>query len=187
MTKLWKQLAVALSFSFVCAVPAALAAGAKTNDSARTMTDAEFTKAAAQGGMAEVKLGELAEQKAANQAVKDFGQRMVKDHTQADQNLKTAAANENISLPTEMSSKDQATYDRLSKLSGPSFDRAYTRDMVRDHEADVAAFRHEASSGKDATIKSFASQTLPTLEDHLKQARETLQEVAPKASASLGK
>jgi len=185
MSKHWKHLAVAISFAFACTIPAGLAAGA--GDTTRNISDADFARTAAQGGMAEVKLGELAEQNGSSQAVKDFGQRMVNDHRHADKKLKTAASEENISLPTEMSAKDQATYDRLSKLSGPAFDRAFTRDMVKDHEADIAAFRHEANDGKDSTIKSFASQTLPTLEDHLKLARETLQTVSPKTSASLGK
>ena len=71
-----------------------------------------------------------------------------------------------------MNAEDQATYDRLSRLTGAKFDRAYARDMVADHQKDIAAFKREANSGQNPDIKNFASQTLPTLEDHLKQARE---------------
>jgi len=145
-----------------------------------TITDTEFAQKAAEANMAEVKLGQLAEQKGTTDTVKDFGKRMVTDHSNAEENLKGEATKDKITLPTALDAKDQAAYDRLSKLSGEAFDRAYARDMVRDHRVDVAEFRHEADDGKDATIKAFASQTLPTLEDHLKLAREMNRSVSAK-------
>ena len=150
----------------------------KNTSTARMISDTEFAKMAARGGLAEVKFGQLAEDKGSAQTVKDFGKRMVADHSKADDDLKTIATEDKISLPTELSAKDQAAYDRLSKLSGEAFDRAYARDMVRDHSADVAEFRLESKDGKDASIKDFAAQKLPTLEDHLKQAREMLRSTA---------
>jgi putative membrane protein len=199
MMKHWKHIAVALSFAFAWATLAAFAAGAappptsakstaktKTTDKI-TMSDSDFAKAAAEGGYAEVTLGKLAEDKASNQTVKDLAQRMVEDHTEADDELKTAASKDNLSIPTQLNAKDQAAYVRLTQLSGEAFDRAYARDMVRDHEADVAAFRHEANDGKDTSIKGFAAQTLPTLEDHLKEARQALETVAPKTTAAAKK
>jgi putative membrane protein len=150
----------------------------KNPTTTRMISDTEFAKMAAEGGVAEVKLGQLAEEKGTSQAVKDFGKRMVTDHTNADNSLKAAASKDNIALPSEMNAKDQAVYSRLSKLSGDAFDRAYSRDMVQDHTADIAAFRHEANDGKNASVKGFASQTLPTLEDHLKQAREMMHSVS---------
>lgn len=146
----------------------------KATSTTRMISDTEFAKMAAEGGLAEVELGQLAEEKGTTQTVKDFGKRMVTDHSKADDDLKIVASKDNIALPTEMSAKDQAAYNRLSKLSGESFDRAYARDMVRDHAGDVAEFRLESKDGKDASVKGFASQKLPTLEDHLKQAREML-------------
>jgi len=194
MTKQWKYAAVAVSFAFVWAGLAALAASAapasdsakstaKTKSTATMMSDTDFAKAAAEGGFAEVRFGELAEDKASNKTVKELAQRMVDDHTKADDSLKTAASKDNISIPAQLNAKDQATYVRLSQLSGTAFDRDYARDMVRDHETDIAMFRHEANDGKDASIKSFAAQTLPTLEDHLKLARQALESVSPKTSA----
>jgi putative membrane protein len=121
-------------------------------------SDEQFAKKAAQGGMAEVKMGELAEQKGTSEAVKKFGQRMAQDHTKADEELRRAAMKENMSLPTDLDTKDQATYDALAKLSGSSFDRAYARDMVKDHEQDIAEFKREANSGKNESIKNFAPQ-----------------------------
>src|SRR5689334_21475674 len=103
-----------------------------TEANTKSTADENFVKKAAAGGMAEVKLGQLAEERGSNPAVKTFGRRMVQDHSKADNELKGAASKENMELPTEMDKSDQAAYDRLSKLSGDSFDRAYARDMVRD-------------------------------------------------------
>ena len=150
------------------------------------MGDAHFAKEAAQGGMAEVKLGQLAQEKGANDSVKSFGKRMVDDHSKAGDKLKEVTSRENIALPTDISAKDQATYDRLSKLNSAAFDRAYARDMVKDHETDVAAFQKEANTGRDDSLKGFASETLPTLQDHLKQAKEMMKSVGGGTSASKG-
>jgi len=127
--------------------------------------------------MAEVKLGQLAEEKGSSPAVKNFGRRMVQDHSKANNELKDVTSKENIPLPNEMDKSDQATYDRLSKLSGDAFDRAYARDMVKDHSKDVSEFQKEAKNGKDESIKNFAAQTLPTLQNHLDQARQMEQAV----------
>ena len=145
--------------------------------------DVHFAKEAAQGGVAEVKLGQLAQEKGTNDTVKSFGKRMVEDHSKAGDKLKEVASRENIPLPSDLSAKDQATYDRLSKLNGAAFDRAYARDMVKDHETDVAAFQREANGGKDESLKGFASDTLPTLQDHLKQAKEMMKAVGGATAA----
>jgi putative membrane protein len=129
--------------------------------------DTHFAIKAAQGGMAEVKLGQLAADKASSPDVKAFGQHMMDDHTKANDQLKSIAQGEGITLPGDVNQKQQATYDRLSKLSGADFDKQYVKSMVMDHEEDVKDFRKEANSGKDEKIKSFASQTLPTLQQHL--------------------
>jgi putative membrane protein len=98
---------------------------------------------------------------------------MVDDHGKANDELKTLAQNKSITLPTTLDPKHKATVDRLSKLSGDAFDRAYMTEMLKDHRKDVAAFKTESTSGKDADIKAFASKTLPTLEEHLKMAQDT--------------
>ena len=149
-----------------------LFAGAPALVFAQSSSDSKFASEAASGGMTEVKLGELAQQNGASTAVKDFGRRMETDHSKADDNLKQAAEKAKISLPTNMSAEDQATYDRLSKLHGAAFDRAYAQTMVKDHEQDIAAFEKESRAGKDQTIKSFAQETLPTLKEHLHLARQ---------------
>jgi putative membrane protein len=151
-----------------------------------TVSDSDFAKDAAQGGVADVKLGQLAQDKGTSDAVKEFGKRMVDDHSAANDKLKSIAQQESVNLPTNLNKKDQATYDKLSKLSGDAFDRAYARDMVKDHQDDIAAFRQEVSNGQDPQIKSFASGTLPTLQDHLKMAREMMHNVSPSNAAKNG-
>jgi putative membrane protein len=145
--------------------------------------NALFAKQAAQGGMAEVKLGQLAQEKGSSDSVKSFGKRMVDDHSKAGDKLKEVASRKNITLPTDISAKDQATYDRLSKLNGAAFDRAYARDMVKDHETDVAAFQKEADAGRDDSLQGFASETLPTLQDHLKRAKEMMRSVGGRSAS----
>ena len=135
--------------------------------------DRSFAQEAAMGGMAEVELGKLAQQNAQNDEVKQFGSRMVQDHTQANQQLMPILSAENITMPQQLDEKHKATYDRLSKMRGAEFDRAYMRDMVQDHEKDVKKFRQEAEHANNPELKSFAQQTLPVLEQHLKLAHET--------------
>ena|SRR5947209_2532043 len=138
--------------------------------------DKHFVRKAAQGGLAEVELGKLATQKASSDEVKKFGQRMVDDHSKANDQLKQLAQQKGVDLPTQPDAKDQATKKRLEKLSGEQFDKAYMQDMVKDHTKDVAEFQKESNSAKDPDVKNFASQTLPTLQDHLKEAKS----IAPK-------
>jgi putative membrane protein len=164
------------------------AAGGALAQSAE-VPDAHFARAAAQGGMAEIQLGRLASDRGSSDVVKAFGERMVVQHGAAGDLLKAAAQKENITLPGKVSARDQQTYDRLSNLSGSAFDRAYARDMVEDHEKDMAAFQHEANAGADENIKTFALQTTPMIQEHLNQAREMLKSVSQtssrRASASL--
>ncbi len=134
--------------------------------------DRDFVADAASGGMAEVKLGQLAQKNGSSPAVKDFGKRMETDHSQANVQLQAAASRNKIPVPSSPNKTDEATYNRLAKLSASSFDREYAREMVKDHEKDFAAFNKEAASGQNQDIKQFASKTLPTLQDHLKMAQD---------------
>jgi putative membrane protein len=141
-------------------------------------TDARFAKAAAQGGMAEIELGKLASERGSNEVVKAFGERMVVQHGAAGDQLKGTAQKDSITLPANMAPKYQQTVNRLSKLSGSAFDRAYAADMVGDHEKDLADFQKEVNTGKNEDMKAFASQTIPMIEEHLNQAREMLKTVS---------
>jgi putative membrane protein len=132
-----------------------------------------FAKEAAMGGMAEVELGKLAQQNAQSDDVKQFGTRMVQDHTNANQQLMTILSGKDFSVPQQLDEKDRKALDKLSKMRGAEFDRAYMRDMVQDHEKDVKKFRQEAEHGSDADLKAFAQKTLPVLEQHLQLAHDT--------------
>jgi putative membrane protein len=146
--------------------------------SAQSPTDAassdlgDFARKAAFGGMTEVELGRLAVERASNARVKEFGQRMIDDHTQANTELRVAAREQGISLPMELDAEHRTAIDRFARLSGPAFDQAYMRDMVMDHEQDVAEFARAAQTPGDSPVKSFAVKALPTLQDHLKVARD---------------
>jgi len=133
--------------------------------------DKKFLRDAALGGMTEVELGKLAAQKASNDAVKQFGQKMVDDHAKANEMLKQVATKENIDVPNALDSKHQSRIDKLSKLSGPAFDKAYAKDQVKDHEQDVNDFQSEAKNGSDPNTQQFAANILPTLQEHLQLAK----------------
>ena len=134
--------------------------------------DRAFVKEAAIGGMAEVDLGQLATSKAENPDVKQFGQRMVDDHGKANTELKSWAAQKNVTLPTELDAKHKAEHAKLEKLSGAAFDRAYMASMVADHNADVPAFVRESRSAKDPDLKAWVGKTVPTLQEHQRMAKE---------------
>jgi putative membrane protein len=166
-----KSVVVALAMSL--SVGLALAADSKMNSSKLASGDSDFIKEAAQGGMMEVQLGKAAQEKAASEKVKDFGKRMEQDHSKANDELKKIASDKGVQLSSDLDKKHKSKVDKLTKLSGAEFDRQYMRDMVSDHKDDIKKFQNEADKGKDADLKKFASQTLPTLKEHLQLAEST--------------
>jgi len=148
----------------------------------KSTADEHFIMDAARGGMAEGELGKLAGDKGAKPDGKQFGKKMADDHGKANDELKSLAQSKNITLPTDIAAKDKAEHDRLSKLSGEAFDRAYMQMMVKDHQKDVNEFRQESRAGHDPEVKAWASKTLPTLEEHLKTAQSTNKVVATSGS-----
>ena len=132
--------------------------------------DRKFVMEAAHGNMAEVELGKLAADKGASDAVKQFGKRMTDAHGKANAELKDFAEKKGLTLPADLDPKHKQLRDRLAKLNGADFDRAYANEMVKDH--------------KDPDLKAWASKTLPTLEDHLKQAQDMQAQLksAPRAA-----
>ncbi len=133
--------------------------------------DRKFVEEAAAGGMAEVELGKLAQQKATNEQVKQFGARMVQDHTKANDELKALASSKGVQLPAGPTKSQQRDMDKMNKLSGAEFDRDYTKHMLADHKKDVSLFEKQSKSGKDADLKAFAGKTLPTLQEHLQMVQ----------------
>lgn len=130
--------------------------------------DASFYKNAAEGGIAEVEAGRLAQDKGNSQQVKDFGAMMVKDHSAANEKLQTLASSKEITLPTSASMGQMATKAKLDVLSGETFDKSYVKGQISAHRQTVALFRKEIASGQDADAKAFAAATLPTVKAHLK-------------------
>jgi putative membrane protein len=150
-----------------------LAASATAQKSAAvSASDRKFITEAAQGGMAEVKLGNLALKNAQSTDVKSFGQHMVEDHSKANEELTGLAKSKNVTLPADVKPSDKALYNRLAKLHGTAFDKLYISEMVKDHKKDVSEFQHASTTAKDAELKAWAGKTLPTLEHHLQMAQE---------------
>src|SRR5437764_10392610 len=139
--------------------------------------DADFVNKAAQGGLAEVQLGQMVVQKAQNQAVKAFAQRMVDDHSKANDQLKQLASQKGITLPTDVDSSEKQFQEKLSSASGAKFDKMYMDHMLLDHQKDASAFQAEANTAADPDLKNFAQQTLPTLQQHLQLAQQTDKQV----------
>jgi putative membrane protein len=145
--------------------------------------DAKFVHEAAVGGMAEVAMGKMAAEKAMSADVKQFGQRMVDDHSKANSELKTLASSKGMTLPADLDPAHKAASDRLAKLSGAAFDRAYMQEMVKDHDKDVAAFKRASATATDADLKGWAGKTLPTLEEHQKMAKSINAKLGPASAA----
>ncbi|WP_299500142.1 DUF4142 domain-containing protein [Mucilaginibacter sp.] len=129
--------------------------------------DAKFAVDAANGGMTEVELSKLAEQKSTNAKVKDFAAMMVMDHTKAGEELKAVAKTKNITLPDSVNADSKKAIADLSKKSVSDFDKAYVDKMVSDHKATVDMFENASKKLKDADLKAFVDKTLPTIKGHL--------------------
>jgi putative membrane protein len=152
----------------LCFVASARAAEKPTVSS----EDKSFVMKAAQGGMTEVELGQLAADKGSSQEVKDFGAQMVKDHGKANEELKGIAGDKMITVPEKLDAKHQAMVDKMTELPATSFDKAYVDAMVSAHKKDNALFHKEASTGTDPDIKSFAAKTDETVKMHLSMIQD---------------
>lgn len=141
-------------------------------DSTEVKRDADFAMEAASGGMMEVELGKLAQVNASSQSVKDFGQTMIKDHSAANEELKSTAASKNITLPDVPNADMQKKIDDLRNKSGKDFDDAYIDLMVKDHKQDIDEFQKEADKGNDPDLKGWAANKVPVLQHHLQMAQD---------------
>lgn len=132
-----------------------------------TFSDKHFMVKAAQGGMTEVELGQIAQKNGSSADVKQFGARMVADHSKANTELKGLAQQKGVTVPTKLDASHQAMVDHFNKLKGPDFDRAYVKDMAEDHQKDVAEFQQASTSAKDPDVQAFATKTLAVVKGHL--------------------
>jgi len=129
--------------------------------------DSKFATDVANGGLAEVALGKLAQQKATNPQVKSFADMMVKDHSKANDELMAIAKAKNITLPAAPDADHQKKLDDLSKLSGKDFDKAYVDAMVDGHKKTLDLLKMGEKDCKDAELKAFATKTAPVVQMHL--------------------
>lgn len=129
--------------------------------------DADFMVKAASGGMLEIVLGRLAQTNGASQGVKDFGEMMIRDHSQGGQELKILARHKQVILPDSISDAQKKEHDDLAKKTGAAFDKAYIKLMIEDHKEDIGEFRKAAQNANDTAVKIFAANTLPMLQKHL--------------------
>lgn len=139
--------------------------------------DSKFAVNAADGGMLEVQLGQLAETNGLASEVKELGKMMVTDHSKANDELKSWAQMKNVTLPMSLSDKSQKKYDDLAKKTGKDFDEAYTDAMVSDHKEDIDLFQKEADKGNDADLKTWAAGKVPTLQHHLSMSESAQESV----------
>lgn len=135
-----------------------------------TDQDKQFLTTASQGNYDEIQLGKLAEEKATNPAVKNFGRKMVTDHTRLTEKMKPFATDWNITAPTALSEDAQKEYDKLKGLSGKDFDKEYIDDMVSDHGKDLDAFTKEVKDTKDTKFKVAVEQGKSVVAAHKNMA-----------------
>ncbi len=171
----------------VCGVAGAMllsgaAAIMAQNTTSPSATDKKFVHAALHGGTAEVQLGQLAVQKGNSDDVKQFGQKMIDDHTKMCDEMRELAKKEGIRISAGSTEKVKALEKKLKAMSGNSFDRAYIAAMVKDHRQDLADFKKEANSGNDTAIKDAASQGAQVISQHLK----LIEGIAQKHNVSIG-
>jgi putative membrane protein len=126
---------------------------------------------AAMGGMMEVQGGQTAQQNAQNDRVKNFGQMMVTDHGQANQELMSLVSNKGMNIPNTLPADKQKMLDQMKNTKGTAFDKHYMGMMLSDHKKDVAEFKEEANKAKDPDLKAWVNKTLPVLQRHLDSAQ----------------
>jgi putative membrane protein len=135
------------------------------------VADRVFAMMAAEGGLAEVQLAKLAADRAASAEVKQLAQRLVQDHTKANQELMAIAENKDLSLPRALADTHEEVVELFSELQGVQFDREFLRYQLMHHEKDVAGFAVQAQAGQDPELKAFAAKQLPILQEHLQKIR----------------
>jgi putative membrane protein len=138
----------------------------------KDVPDRGFMMSAARDGIFHVEAGKLAAQRGSSEGVKKFGQHAIEHHTQINDELAKLASAKGVTLPKKMGKEQQEALDKVAKLSGPDFDKAYLEMEIKDHSKDLSAFQKEAKDGKDPDVKAWAAKTVSAIEEHLKMARD---------------
>jgi putative membrane protein len=137
---------------------------------AQDSPESKFLTDAVRGDVAEVKMGELAQQKGQSEGVREFGQMLVEDHSSALQKTAELAKDLNVIPPAQPSAEQMQKHDALARLSGEEFDRQFAAEMVKGHQEEIAKYERQAQSG-DSKVAKLAEDLLPTLEEHLEVAQ----------------
>jgi putative membrane protein len=143
-----------------------------TSGTTAASEDVKFIEKAASGGMHEVQLGRLASERASDPEVKKFGEMMVTDHTKVNQELAAVAEQMGVKVPTHQNAEHQAEFNKFNTLKDRTFDQAYIKHMVEDHQKDVQEFKKAGESAKDSRLRNFANKTLPVIREHLTKAEQ---------------
>lgn len=175
--------ALSLSAGAFAQTPNSPMAGGSATAGKVSAADRDFMTKAAAGGMAEVALGQLGQQKASADSVKEFGGHMVDDHTKANGELKAMADAKGVTLPAEPMPAQKSAMAKIDALSGPAFDSAFMKQMLADHKKTIALFE-KCAKGSDADVKAFATKTLPTLKAHLKMAQSVAKQTMDKGKTA---
>jgi putative membrane protein len=166
------------------------AAGAAATDKAEKKEvdrgDRKFMENAAEGGMKEVTLGKMAQQKAQNAEVKQLADMIVKDHEAANEKLMTLAKSMGVDLSEEVAEGKKEDVEDFEKLSGAQFDKKYVEEMLDDHREDVEEFEEAAKNAKDPQLKAFAAEVAPKLRQHLQMAEAARKAMQPQTSSTPG-
>ena len=145
---------------------------AKSNLKADMKADSYFVHEVAADNLLEEHLGDIAQRRATDPAVKQFGQRMVTDHTKANQELVNIASRGGMSLKPGLGPKHEQKIDRLQKVDKKDFDRTYARMMIENHNDDVSYFQNEGKSTHAAPVRNYVDRTLSMWQDHLNMAKQ---------------
>jgi putative membrane protein len=155
----------------IIALTAALLGSVTAVSAASSKASQKFVQDAIQGNFAEVQMGQLAQQNGQSAEVKSYGQMLVTDHSAANEKAKALATQMGMTPPTEPNAKQKAMHDKMSKMTGADFDKAFAKEMVADHKKDIAEYKKEAKKKNDPAA-DFANNTLPTLQKHLDAAQK---------------
>jgi putative membrane protein len=175
------KMAAVAGLVLATAVPSLLAQISDTSTTAQrgvlSPRDYRFFDKAAQGGIEEVQLGELAKEKGVSQSVRDFGNRMIADHGKANKELTQLGTQKGAAMPTQLAHHERSTLEDLQKTSGADFDKDYAKAMVKDHRKDVKEFESAIKDVKDPEVRAWAQKTLPILQEHLRMAEQMQESV----------
>jgi putative membrane protein len=164
---MWSGILVVVAIAAVVAQPLRA-------DEPKDNPDTKFVKEANQISLAEIQLGKLAQQKSVNAAIKKYGEKLAQDHTRMNEELGALARKKNITLSKEIDSSERQHIDRMSKMNGNEFERAFTKHMISGHEKAIEKFEKQTKDGRDPDVRAWADKRVETLRAHLEAARSTL-------------